>query len=97
MKRIRIGRLLLAVTASLTLLTSNVSAAETPMLKKYVNWDYGKTQINGFSGYIPALEQRVADNPWQLDHWAGLFTFIAYQPMPKWEQVLPCNFEKDLN
>ncbi|MCE3203460.1 hypothetical protein K3T49_28115 [Paenibacillus sonchi] len=75
MRRIKVGRFLLTVAASLTLLTQTVSAAATPMLNKYVNWNYGTEDEKGFNGYIPALDKQVINNPWQLDQWAGLFAF----------------------
>ncbi|WP_342477454.1 CARDB domain-containing protein [Paenibacillus sp. FSL H7-0350] len=67
--------ILLSIFALLLSITSNVSAAEVPMLRQYVNWEYGKQEANGFAGYIPALDKQVNNNPWQLYQWAGLFTF----------------------
>lgn len=60
------------------LLSGIASAADDPMLQKYVNdvdpWDYGKTG-KIFSGYIPALNKRVPRNPWELYQWTGVFNF----------------------
>lgn len=76
MRRVKVGRFLLTVAACLTLLTQTVSAAISPMLFEYTpSWEYGKEGQNGFAGYIPALDKRVTDNPWQLNQWTGLFTF----------------------
>ncbi|MNB87741.1 hypothetical protein D3C75_347450 [compost metagenome] len=80
MRRIRIGRILLTIAVTMMLFSSSVSAATaTPMLNNYVKWDYGKESRDGFNGYIPALDERVLNNPWQLTQWAGMFTFADGQ------------------
>ncbi|OMD20179.1 CARDB domain-containing protein [Paenibacillus sp. FSL R7-0337] len=79
MKTLRISKVFLLVMISVLLLAQGVSAAGTPMLHKYVQWDYEKEEGFGFAGYIPALEKQVVNNPWQLYRWAGLFTFADGQ------------------
>jgi hypothetical protein len=55
-----------------------VSAAGIPMLNGYVKWEYGETGDH-FVGYIPALGEKVSDNPWKLYQWQGVFTFADGQ------------------
>ncbi|MFD1179715.1 CARDB domain-containing protein [Paenibacillus puldeungensis] len=65
----------LTLFAILSLLTTSiVSAANTPMLNKYVEWNYGDSS-KYFSGFIPALNKRVPKNPWELYRWTGVFNF----------------------
>ncbi|MCY7558539.1 CARDB domain-containing protein [Paenibacillus macerans] len=67
--------LVLTLFVSLSMLaTSFVTAANTPMLSKYVEWNYGDSW-KYFSGYIPALDKRVTGNPWELYRWTGIFNF----------------------
>ncbi|MBG9796065.1 hypothetical protein ABD76_27985 [Paenibacillus dendritiformis] len=60
------------------LLATIATAAGIPMLQRYVKdldpWEYGKTGEH-FIGYIPALGDKVSDNPWKLYQWKGIFTF----------------------
>ncbi|ULO07126.1 hypothetical protein H1230_30015 [Paenibacillus sp. 19GGS1-52] len=79
MKIFRICNILLVVIISVIMIAQGVSAAGTPMLYKYVQWEYGTEDSSRFAGYIPALDKRVVDNPWQLYQWAGLFTFADGQ------------------
>ncbi|GGH40977.1 hypothetical protein GCM10008014_00240 [Paenibacillus silvae] len=72
---IKKGLLFFAASFTLMLSVLSVSAAAIPMLYDHVKWEYGKEEINGFTGYVPALDKQVSSNPWQLDQWAGMFTF----------------------
>ncbi|GIP08195.1 hypothetical protein J1TS5_03650 [Paenibacillus macerans] len=57
------------------LVSTSASAAGTPMLKKYVEWKYGDSSKH-FSGYVPALNKRVLDNPWELSQWNAIFNLV---------------------
>lgn len=67
--------LMLTLIVAVSMLTASiVSAANTPMLIKYVGWNYGDS-LNHFRGYIPALDKYVTDNPWELAQWTAIFNF----------------------
>lgn len=66
---------LISLMIILSIFMSSVTLASgTPMLNKYVGWNYN-SMGDRFSGYIPALDKRVERNPWQLDQWVAAFNF----------------------